>query len=824
MTEQALKKDLNDSDKEPQHGMMPLLPLRDVVVYPHLVIPLFVGRAKSVRALEIASEGNKKILLVAQKSANKDEPDAEDLYSIGTMATVLQMLKLPDGTVKVLVEGLYRVRVSEFVETEECFLAMAEKINDPKEDDSETEALMRTVFTQFDQYVKLNKKIPPEILTSLATINDASRLADTISAHLTLKLEEKQKILEMLSVTERLEHLLHLMESEIDILQVEKRIRGRVKRQMEKSQREYYLNEQVKAIQKELGEQDENAEMDELEARIKNSGMTKEAHAKVNSELKKLKMMSPMSAEASVVRNYIDTLVGLPWKRKTKISKDLQAAMAILDEDHYGLEKVKERIVEYLAVQQRVGKLKAPILCLVGPPGVGKTSLGQSIAKAVNRKFVRMALGGVRDEAEIRGHRRTYIGSMPGKVMQSMTKVAVKNPLFLLDEVDKMGQDMRGDPSSALLEVLDPEQNHTFADHYIEVEYDLSDVMFVATANSMNIPAPLLDRMEIIRLAGYTEDEKINIAMKYLLPKQLKTHGLKITEISISEAVIRDIVRYYTREAGVRRLEQEIAKICRKVVKELLLGVMQAKTKPTNLEKATKKVSVAPKNLEKYLGVYRFDYGIAAKENQVGQVTGLAWTSVGGELLTIEAVMLPGKGKTITTGKLGDVMQESVQAAMSVVRSRAKRLGIAEDFYEKKDIHIHLPEGATPKDGPSAGIGLTTALVSVLTGIPARADVAMTGEITLRGEVLPIGGLKEKLLAAHRGGIKTVLIPESNVKDLVDIPDNIKSHLQIHPVKWIDQVLELALETMPQPLEDKPVEIVAPATEVIADKNAAITH
>ncbi len=824
MTEQALKKNLNDSDKEAQHGMMPLLPLRDVVVYPHLVIPLFVGRAKSVRALEIASEGNKKILLVAQKSANKDEPDAEDLYSIGTMATVLQMLKLPDGTVKVLVEGLYRVRVSEFVETEECFLAMAEKINDPKEDDSETEALMRTVFTQFDQYVKLNKKIPPEILTSLATINDASRLADTISAHLTLKLEEKQKILEMLSVTERLEHLLHLMESEIDILQVEKRIRGRVKRQMEKSQREYYLNEQVKAIQKELGEQDENAEMDELEARIKNSGMTKEAHAKVNAELKKLKMMSPMSAEASVVRNYIDTLVGLPWKRKTKISKDLQAAMAILDEDHYGLEKVKERIVEYLAVQQRVGKLKAPILCLVGPPGVGKTSLGQSIAKAVNRKFVRMALGGVRDEAEIRGHRRTYIGSMPGKVMQSMTKVAVKNPLFLLDEVDKMGQDMRGDPSSALLEVLDPEQNHTFADHYIEVEYDLSDVMFVATANSMNIPAPLLDRMEIIRLAGYTEDEKINIAMKYLLPKQLKTHGLKITEINISEAVIRDIVRYYTREAGVRRLEQEIAKICRKVVKELLLGTMQAKTKPANLEKATKKVSVAPKNLEKYLGVYRFDYGIAAKENQVGQVTGLAWTSVGGELLTIEAVMLPGKGKTITTGKLGDVMQESVQAAMSVVRSRAKRLGIAEDFYEKKDIHIHLPEGATPKDGPSAGIGLTTALVSVLTGIPARADVAMTGEITLRGEVLPIGGLKEKLLAAHRGGIKTVLIPESNVKDLVDIPDNIKSHLQIHPVKWIDQVLELALETMPQPLEDKPVEIVAPATEVIADKNAAITH
>jgi ATP-dependent Lon protease len=827
MTEQTLPEDLSQT----QHNMMPLLPLRDVVVYPHLVIPLFVGRPKSVRALEIASDGNKQILLVAQRSANKDEPDADDLYDIGTMATVLQMLKLPDGTVKVLVEGLYRVRVSEFVETEECFLAKAEKIADPKEDNSETEALMRTVFTQFDQYVKLNKKIPPEILTSLAAINDAGRLADTISAHLTLKVEEKQKILEMLSVTERLEHLLHLMESEIDILQVEKRIRGRVKRQMEKSQREYYLNEQVKAIQKELGEQDESVEMDELEARIKSSGMSKEALVKVNAELKKLKMMSPMSAEASVVRNYVDTLVGLPWKKKTKISKDLQSAMDILDADHYGLEKVKERIVEYLAVQQRVGKLKAPILCLVGPPGVGKTSLGQSIAKAVNRKFVRMALGGVRDEAEIRGHRRTYIGSMPGKVMQSMTKVAVKNPLFLLDEVDKMGQDMRGDPSSALLEVLDPEQNHTFADHYIEVEYDLSDVMFVATANTMNIPAPLLDRMEIIRLAGYTEDEKINIAMKYLLPKQLKTHGLKPAEINISESVIRDIVRYYTREAGVRRLEQEVAKICRKVVKELLLNLTAAKTvrratgaKNDATEKPVKKISVTSKNLDKYLGVYRYDYGIAAKENQVGQVTGLAWTSVGGELLTIEAVLLAGKGKTITTGKLGDVMQESVQAAMSVVRSRATRLGIAEDFYEKKDIHIHLPEGATPKDGPSAGIGLTTALVSVLTGIPARADVAMTGEITLRGEVLPIGGLKEKLLAAHRGGIKTVLIPEANVKDLVDIPENIKNHLQIHPVKWIDQVLELALERMPQPLEEKPLEVVAAVTDTGVDKNVSVTH
>jgi ATP-dependent Lon protease len=797
--------------------LTPLLPLRDVVVYPHLVIPLFVGRAKSVKALEIASDTNKQILLVAQKSANKDDPEASDLYEIGTMATVLQMLKLPDGTVKVLVEGLHRVRVSGFVETEECFMAHAEKVEQIDENDSEAEALMRTVFTQFDQYVKLNKKIPPEILTSLATINDPGRLADTISAHLTLKLEEKQKTLEMLSVIERLEHLLYLMESEIDILQVEKRIRGRVKRQMEKSQREYYLNEQVKAIQKELGEQDENAEMDELEQRIKDSAMPKEALAKVNAEMKKLKMMSPMSAEASVVRNYIDTLVNLPWKKKTKISKNLKAAEEILDADHYGLEKVKERIVEYLAVQQRVGKLKAPILCLVGPPGVGKTSLGQSIAKAVNRKFVRMALGGVRDEAEIRGHRRTYIGSMPGKVLQSMTKVGVKNPLFLLDEVDKMGQDMRGDPSSALLEVLDPEQNHTFADHYVEVEYDLSDVMFVATANSMNIPAPLLDRMEIIRLAGYTEDEKVNIAQRYLLPKQLKAHGLKATEISVSESVIRDVVRYYTREAGVRRLEQEVAKICRKVVKELLLSSNKSK-------KTTKKINVTSKNIEQYLGVKRYDFGVASKENQVGQVTGLAWTSVGGELLTIETVVLPGKGKTITTGKLGDVMQESVQAAMSVVRSRSSRLGISEDFYEKKDIHIHLPEGATPKDGPSAGIAITTALVSVLTGIPARADVAMTGEITLRGEVLAIGGLKEKLLAAHRGGIKTVLIPEANEKDLVDIPDNIKQNLTIHPVKWIDQVLDLALESATKPLEIKPNAIPNVTKEGPEDTNLLTTH
>lgn len=802
MTEQTLPAFSPDS------GLLPLLPLRDVVVYPHLVIPLFVGRAKSVRALELASEHNKQILLVAQKSPNKDEPDASDLYDVGTVATVLQMLKLPDGTVKVLVEGVHRAKVIEFIETEDCFAAKAELIDLGADEVSETQALMRTVFTQFDQYVKLNKKIPPEILTSLATIDDAGRLADTITAHLSLKLEEKQKILEMFSVSERLEHLLSLLEAEIDILQVEKRIRGRVKRQMEKSQREYYLNEQVKAIQKELGEQDENADFDDLEKRIKSARMPKEALAKVAAEMKKLKMMSPMSAEASVVRNYIETLVNLPWKKKTKISKDLLVAEDILNADHYGLEKVKERIIEYLAVQQRVDKLKAPILCLVGPPGVGKTSLGQSIAKAINRKFVRVALGGVRDESEIRGHRRTYIGSMPGKVLQSMTKVGVKNPLFLLDEVDKMGQDFRGDPSSALLEVLDPEQNHTFVDHYVEVEYDLSDVMFVATANSLNIPAPLLDRMEVIRLAGYTEEEKVNIAMRYLLPKQLKIHGLKENEISVAESTIRDIVRYYTREAGVRSLDREISKICRKVVKELLT------TKAKTGSKTTRKISVTPRNLDKYLGVQRFDYGIAAKENQVGQVTGLAWTEVGGELLTIESVLLPGKGKTITTGKLGEVMQESIQAAMSVVRNRAKRLGIAEDFYEKNDIHIHLPEGATPKDGPSAGIGICTALVSVLTNTPVRADVAMTGEITLRGEVLPIGGLKEKLLAAHRGGIKTVLIPEQNVKDLAEIHENIKNYLDIHPVKWIDDVLELALEHVPKAMEGD-----VPVTEVGSGEN-----
>ena len=786
-----------------EDGRLPLLPLRDVVVYPHLVIPLFVGRTKSVKALELANDGDKRILLVAQKSPNEEEPNAADLYEVGTIATVLQMLKLPDGTVKVLVEGVSRAKVHDFADTADCFSAKAEVIENEAESDHETQALMRTVFTQFDQYVKLNKKIPPEILTSLATIEDASRLADTISAHLTLKLEEKQSILEMFSVVKRLEHLLGLMEAEIDILQVEKRIRGRVKRQMEKSQREYYLNEQVKAIQKELGEQDEGAEIDELQKRIDAAKMPKEALDKANSEMKKLKMMSPMSAEASVVRNYIETLVSLPWKKKTKIGKNLVAAEKILDEDHYGLEKVKERIVEYLAVQQRVDKLKAPILCLVGPPGVGKTSLAQSIAKAINRKYVRMALGGVRDESEIRGHRRTYIGSMPGKILQSMTKVGVKNPLFLLDEVDKMGQDMRGDPSSALLEVLDPEQNHTFVDHYVEVEYDLSDVMFVATSNSLNIPDALLDRMEIIRLAGYTEDEKLNIAMRYLLPKQMKANGLKGTELEISEEAVRDIIQFYTREAGVRSLDREISKICRKVVKDLLVKAGDKAKKV----KTAKRIEVTSENLETYLGVKRFDFGLAAKENQIGQVTGLAWTQVGGDLLTIESVAMPGKGKTITTGKLGDVMQESIQAAMSVVRSRAKRLGIPEDFYEKNDIHIHFPEGATPKDGPSAGIGITTALVSVLTNIPVRADVAMTGEITLRGEVLPIGGLKEKLLAAHRGGIKIVLIPDQNVKDLAEIPENVKDCLDIRPVKWIEEVLESALEQMPQPAEEVQVSV-----------------
>ncbi|WP_296753688.1 endopeptidase La [Thiobacillus sp.] len=780
---------------------LPLLPLRDVVVFPHMVIPLFVGRPKSIKALETSMESGKSILLVAQKTAAQDDPTPEDLYDTGSVATVLQMLKLPDGTVKVLVEGNQRARVLEVNDNGTHLAARAEILPAEGEELVEVEAMRRALLTQFDQYVKLNKKIPPEILTSLAGIDEGGRLADTIVAHLPLKLEQKQEVLEMIGVNKRLEHLLGLLEGELDILQVEKRIRGRVKRQMEKSQREYYLNEQVKAIQKELGDIEEGAELEELEKRIKDASMSSEAETKAMGELKKLRMMSPMSAEATVIRSYIEAMVGLPWKKKTRISKDLLKAEKVLDQDHYGLDKVKERILEYLAVQQRVDKVKAPILCLVGPPGVGKTSLGQSIARATNRKFVRMALGGVRDESEIRGHRRTYIGSMPGKILQSLTKVGVRNPLFLLDEVDKMGQDFRGDPSSALLEVLDPEQNHTFQDHYIEVEYDLSDVMFVATANSLNLPAPLLDRMEVIRLSGYTEDEKINIAERYLVPKQLKVNGIKEGELAIAESALRDIVRYYTREAGVRSLEREVSKICRKAVKALLL------------KKQGTKIQVTSRNLEKYLGVRRFSFGIAEKNNQVGQVTGLAWTEVGGELLTIEAVSLPGRGKMTTTGKLGEVMQESIQAALSVVRSRARKLGIQEDFYQKRDIHIHLPEGATPKDGPSAGIAICTSMVSILTGIPVRADVAMTGEITLRGEVLPIGGLKEKLLAAHRGGIKTVLIPQENVKDLTEIPDNIKNKLDIHPVKWIDQVLELALEHTPEPLQDEP-EAETPAIAV----------
>jgi ATP-dependent Lon protease len=783
---------------------LPLLPLRDVVVFPHMVIPLFVGRPKSIKALENAMEADKSILLVAQKSAAKDEPSADDLYTIGCVANILQMLKLPDGTIKVLVEGVQRARIDKVDDTPNLFVAKVTPVPLPETDNNEVEAMRRAIIAQFDQYVKLNKKIPPEILASLSGIEDAGRLADTIAAHLPLKLEQKQEVLEMFSTTERLEKLLSQMETELDILQVEKRIRGRVKRQMEKSQREYYLNEQVKAIQKELGEGEEGADLEEMEKKIKAAGMPKEALAKAQAEFKKLRLMSPMSAEATVVRNYIETLIGLPWKKKTRVSKDLAAAEKILDKDHYGLERVKERIVEYLAVQQRVDKVKAPILCLVGPPGVGKTSLGQSIAKATNRKFVRMALGGVRDEAEIRGHRRTYIGSMPGKILQNMAKVGVRNPLFLLDEVDKLGMDFRGDPSSALLEVLDPEQNHTFQDHYIEVDFDLSDVMFVATANTLNIPAALLDRMEVIRLSGYTEDEKVNIAQRYLLPKQIKNNGIKSEELSVTEDALRDICRYYTREAGVRSLEREISKICRKVVKALVL------------KKRSTKIVVNAKNLDKYLGVRKYSFGIAEKENQVGQVTGLAWTEVGGELLTIESVVLPGKGKVVTTGKLGEVMQESIQAALSVVRKRARALGINEDFYQKSDLHIHLPEGATPKDGPSAGIAIATALVSSLTGIPVRCDVAMTGEITLRGEVLAIGGLKEKLLAAVRGGIRKALIPEENVKDLVEIPENIKNALEIVPVRWIDKVLEYALERAPTPLPEDvgvPAEVTTASSE-----------
>ena len=781
---------------------VPVLPLRDVVVYPHMVIPLFVGREKSIQALDVAMRTDRRIMLVAQKQADVDDPKADDLYRVGTVATILQLLKLPDGTVKVLVEGVDRARIDRLTPGE-YYSAEIELMPDVETyDEREMDVMARSVISQFEQYVKLNKKVPPEVLTALAGIEQAGRLADTVAAHMSVKLAEKQKVLEILDVKKRLEHILVAIEGELDVLQIEKRIRGRVKAQMEKSQREYYLNEQMKAIQKELGEMDEGGnELSDLEGKIARAGMPKEAREKATSELNKLKMMSPMSAEATVVRNYIDWLVKVPWKKRTKILKDIARAEQVLDEDHYGLEKVKERIVEYLAVQQRVEKLKGPILCLVGPPGVGKTSLGQSIARATNRKFVRMSLGGVRDEAEIRGHRRTYIGSLPGKIVQNMAKAGVHNPLFLLDEFDKMSMDFRGDPSSALLEVLDPEQNSTFNDHYLEVDLDLSEVMFVCTANSMNIPAPLLDRMEVIRLPGYTEDEKMNIARRYLVPKQMKGNGLKEDELKVSDAALLDIVRHYTREAGVRNLEREIAKICRKAVKQMLLH-----------KKDETQVAVTPRNLDKFLGVRRFRYGKAEDENRVGQVTGLAWTEVGGELLTIEAAVVPGKGKLQHTGQLGEVMQESIQAAMTVVRARAQVLGLEPEFYQKHDVHLHIPEGATPKDGPSAGIGMCTALVSALTRIPVRSDVAMTGEITLRGEVLPIGGLKEKLLAAHRGGIKTVLIPDENQKDLVEIPNNIKGNLEIKPVKWIDEVLALALTQQPVPLpQTAPDAVVEPA-------------
>ncbi len=773
---------------------LPLLPLRDVVVFPHMVIPLFVGREKSILALEEATNGDKQVMLVAQREATEDMPDTEQIYDYGCVATILQMLKLPDGNVKVLVEGVQRAKVKKYVDTDPMFVAEVELIPTESEHNDEADSLARAALSSFDKYVKLNKKVPGEILTTLSGIENPSRLADSIAAHMSLKIEDKQQILEMESVAERLEQLMAKMESEMDLLEVEKRIRGRVKNQMEKNQREYYLNEQIKAIQKELGEGEETvSEHEELARKIEESGMTKEAKEKAEAELKKLKMMSPMSAEATVVRGYIDWLLGMPWSKRSRVKHNLKNAEETLDADHYGLEKIKDRILEYLAVQQRVKKLKGPVLCLVGPPGVGKTSLGQSIAKATGRKYVRMALGGVRDEAEIRGHRRTYIGAMPGKLMQKMSKVGVKNPLFLLDEIDKMSMDMRGDPSSALLEVLDPEQNHTFNDHYLEVDYDLSEVMFVATSNSMNIPAPLLDRMEVIRIPGYTEAEKLEIAKRYLVPKQMKNAGLKKGELALEDSAILGVIRYYTREAGVRNLEREISKICRKTVKQQLLA-----------DKPEKTVKVNDENLDQYLGVKVFDYGRAGESNKVGQVTGLAWTSVGGELLTIESVVVDGKGKTTYTGQLGDVMKESIQAAMTVVRSRCLALGIEADFYEKKDIHIHVPEGATPKDGPSAGIGMCTALISSLTDIPVRKDVAMTGEITLRGEVLPIGGLKEKLLAAHRGGIKTVIIPKENERNLADIPDNIKKDLKIVCVKWIDEVIDIALERPPEPIT-KPV-------------------
>ncbi len=776
---------------------LPLLPLRDVVVFPHMVIPLFVGRPKSIKALEIAMESERRIMLVAQKAAAKEEPSASDMFDMGCVATILQLLKLPDGTVKVLVEGVQRAKVTSVLDNSTHFTAEVLPVevanNLMPAQLTEVEALRRAVMQQFDQYVKLNKKIPSEILTSIASIDDPGRLADTIAAHLPLKLELKQEVLELDPVQERLTNLFQQLEREVDILTVDKKIRGRVKRQMEKNQRDFYLNEQVKAIQKELGEGEDGADVDEIEKKIKLAKMPVDARKKAEAELKKLKLMSPMSAEATVVRNYIDVLVALPWSKKTKIKHDLPNAEEVLNQDHHGLEKVKDRILEYLAVQQRVDKLKAPILCLVGPPGVGKTSLGQSIAKATGRKYVRMALGGMRDEAEIRGHRRTYIGALPGKVLQSLTKVGTRNPLFLLDEIDKLGTDFRGDPSSALLEVLDPEQNHTFGDHYVEVDFDLSDVMFVATSNSMNIPSALLDRMEVIRLSGYTEDEKVNIAIKYLLPKQLENNGLKDGEMTVSEDAIRDIVRYYTREAGVRSLEREVSKICRKVVKGLLLKKYQPL------------VQIGSDNLSDFLGVRKFTYGRAEQQNQVGQVVGLAWTEVGGDLLTIETALMPGKGIITRTGSLGDVMKESVEAARTVIRSRARSLGIKDELFEKRDMHIHVPDGATPKDGPSAGAAMATALVSALTGIPVRGDVAMTGEITLRGEITAIGGLKEKLLAALRGGIKTVLIPEDNVKDLAEIPDNVKSVLDIVPVRWIDKVLEMALERLPTPLLDDEV-------------------
>ncbi|MCF6434632.1 MULTISPECIES: endopeptidase La [Pseudoalteromonas] len=761
---------------------IPVLALRDVVVYPHMVIPLFVGREKSIKCLEAAMENDKQIFLVAQKDATIDDPKTDEIYDVGTIATVLQLLKLPDGTVKVLVEGTQRAKIEEFLVTDDYFLAQAQFLESQDIEEQEQDIFIRSAVSQFEGYVKLNKKIPPEVLTSVSGIDEASRLADTMAAHMPIKVPEKQKVLELSSVTERLEYLMALMEGEIDLLQVEKKIRSRVKKQMEKSQREYYLNEQMKAIQKELGELDDVPdEFEALKKRISEAHMPKEAEEKALSELNKLKMMSPMSAEATVVRSYIDTMIGVPWKKRSKVKKDLAGAQKILDADHYGLEKVKDRIIEYLAVQQRTNKLKGPILCLVGPPGVGKTSLGQSIARSTGRKYVRMALGGVRDEAEIRGHRRTYIGSMPGKLIQSMSKVGVKNPLFLLDEIDKMSSDMRGDPASALLEVLDPEQNSTFADHYLEVDYDLSDVMFVATSNSFNIPGPLLDRMEVIRLSGYTEDEKLNISKQHLIPKQIKRNGLKEEEVVIEDSAIIGIIRYYTREAGVRNLEREISKLCRKAVKNILL------------DKGIKQVVINQDNLESFLGVQRFDYGKAEDGDRIGQVTGLAWTEVGGDLLTIECAAVPGKGKLTHTGSLGDVMQESIQAAMTVVRNRADKLRINSDFYEKRDIHVHVPEGATPKDGPSAGIAMVTGLVSSLTGNPVRSDVAMTGEITLRGEVLPIGGLKEKLLAAHRGGIKTVVIPKINERDLKEIPQNVLEGLEIHPVTWIDEVLSLAL-------------------------------